>query len=166
MAFSELIGTGNAQLLECDRVQDTFFGEMLTEARMLHAIGFDRVRANSSKEVNAEIDAQIMQNVDLYKSKGIDAIIDRIYELEREWDIERVLEMLASSFSLTGIILGRTKNKLWLLLPPVVLSFLLLHAVQGWCPPLPILRRLGFRTREEIEYERYALRKVLEGQLS
>jgi hypothetical protein len=38
-----------------------------------------------------------------------------------------------------------------------VLSFLLLHAIEGWCPPLPILRGLGIRTREEIARERYAL---------
>lgn len=32
------------------------------------------------------------------------------------------------------------------------------HALQGWCPPLPILRRLGFRTTQESEQERAALR--------
>ncbi|WP_407921819.1 hypothetical protein, partial [Corallococcus sp. AB049A] len=28
-------------------------------------------------------------------------------------------------------------------------SFLLQHGLQGWCPPLPLLRRLGLRTRGE-----------------
>jgi len=46
------------------------------------------------------------------------------------------------------------------LLPTVVLSFLLLHAIQGWCPPVPVLRRLGIRTREEIDRERYALKAL------
>lgn len=41
-------------------------------------------------------------------------------------------------------------------------GFLFQHAIQGWCPPLPILRRLGFRTAEEINQERYAL-KALRG---
>jgi hypothetical protein len=36
------------------------------------------------------------------------------------------------------------------------------HALQGWCPPLPLLRRLGVRTQQEIERERYAL-KALRG---
>jgi hypothetical protein len=35
-------------------------------------------------------------------------------------------------------------------------------AVEGWCPPVPILRRLGFRTSYEIEEERQAL-KALRG---
>ena len=44
----------------------------------------------------------------------------------------------------------------------MVAGFLLQHAVQGWCPPLPVFRRLGFRTQTEIEEERYAL-KALRG---
>jgi hypothetical protein len=43
-----------------------------------------------------------------------------------------------------------------------VLSFLFQHAVQGWRPPVPVFRRLGVRTREEIDRERYAL-KALRG---
>ena len=31
------------------------------------------------------------------------------------------------------------------------------HALQGWCPPLAVLRRLGFRTAKEINEERFAL---------
>jgi hypothetical protein len=46
--------------------------------------------------------------------------------------------------------------------PLVVGSFLLQHAVQGWCPPLPVFRRWGVRTQPEIDYERYAL-KALRG---
>jgi hypothetical protein len=34
--------------------------------------------------------------------------------------------------------------------------------VQGWCPPIPVLRRLGFRTAFEIDQERQAL-KLLRG---
>jgi hypothetical protein len=34
--------------------------------------------------------------------------------------------------------------------------------LQGWCPPLPILRSLGVRTADEINEERYAL-KALRG---
>ncbi|WP_111420331.1 efflux transporter outer membrane subunit, partial [Rhodoplanes roseus] len=30
--------------------------------------------------------------------------------------------------------------------------FLFQHAIQGWCPPVPILRRLGFRTELEATY--------------
>jgi hypothetical protein len=44
----------------------------------------------------------------------------------------------------------------------VISGFLLQHAIQGWCSPLPVFRRLGFRTSYEIEQERQAL-KALRG---
>jgi hypothetical protein len=133
---------------------------------MLNTIEVERVRANTAREVNDTIDSRIEENIQFYKNRGADSIPQRLYELEREWDIERVLEMMASSISLTGLVLGGTKNRRWFILPTVVLSFLLVHAVQGWCPPLPILRRLGFRTREEIDRERYALKAIFDAQVN
>jgi hypothetical protein len=129
---------------------------------MLRSIEGDRVRANTAPEVNRRIDERIERSIRHYAGQTKQEISRRIQELEQEWDIERVLETLASSFSLSGIVLGSTVDKRWFLFSTAVLSFLLLHAVQGWCPPVPLLRRLGIRTREEIDRERYAL-KILAG---
>jgi hypothetical protein len=85
-----------------------------------------------------------------------------LQELDREWDIERSIEANASTVALTGLGLGAFVDRRFFALPAVVASFLLMHALQGWCPPVPILRRLGFRTQSEIEEERYAL-KALRG---
>lgn len=76
--------------------------------------------------------------------------------------MERTLEANASTLALIGVVLGVTVSSWWLLLPGVVAAFLLQHAIQGWCPPVPLFRRLGFRTQTEIDYERYAL-KALRG---
>ena len=122
----------------------------------------DRVRAHSSESVNREIDETIRRTVQAYAGRSSDAINRRIDELEREWDIERTLELNASTLALTGLILGVTVNKKWLIVPGIVLPFLFQHAVQGWCPPLPVLRNMGIRTREEIDLEKYAL-KALRG---
>jgi hypothetical protein len=51
-----------------------------------------------------------------------------------------------------------TVHRKWLALPAVVAGFFFQHALQGWCPPLPIIRALGVRTRTEIDKERYALK--------
>jgi hypothetical protein len=120
----------------------------------------DRVRANTAAEVNRRVDEQIERNIRHYSGQTKEEIYRRIQDLDREWDIERVLETMASSFSLTGIVLGATVDRKWFLVPTIVLSFLLVHAIQGWCPPLPILRSLGIRTREEIDRERYALKAL------
>ena len=120
----------------------------------------DRVRANTVPEVNRRIDEQIERNIRHYSGQTKEEIYRRIQELDQEWDFERVLETMGSSVSLAGIVLGATVDRKWFLVPTIVLSFLLVHAIQGWCPPLPILRGLGIRTREEIARERYALKAL------
>jgi hypothetical protein len=86
----------------------------------------------------------------------------RLRELDKEWDIERAIEANASALAFTGVALGVTHRRIWLALPALVTAFLFQHAVQGWCPPIPLLRWLGFRTAYEIEEERQAL-KALRG---
>jgi len=122
----------------------------------------DRVRAQTNPEVLREIDARIEERIRFYATQPQDVISRRVEELEREWDIERWLETNASALALSGLIFGLLGNRKWLLLSAGVLSMLLLHAVQGWCPPVPVLRRLGVRTRTEIDREKYAL-KILRG---
>jgi len=122
----------------------------------------DRVRSSTASLVNEEIDHQTDINIHRYKGKSRAEILERIQMLDQEWDIDRVLEVNASTLALTGLILGLTKNRKWLFLPGIVLPFLLQHGLQGWCPPLPLLRRLGIRTRGEIDREKYALKIQLE----
>ncbi|MBX9677636.1 MAG: hypothetical protein K2X38_02650 [Gemmataceae bacterium] len=75
-------------------------------------------------------------------------------------DVERTLEANAASVSLIGSLLGFTVDRRFFALPGLVAGFLLQHAVQGWCPPLPIFRHLGFRTAREIDDERNALKSM------
>lgn len=117
----------------------------------------DRVRRSTAIELNEKIDQETDGNVQSYANSNHTVIQRRIQELDEEWDVERVLEVNASTLALTGLALGLTVNKKWLALPAVVLTFLFQHGVQGWCPPLPILRRLGIRTRGEIDREKYEL---------
>ncbi len=136
---------------------------MMNQANLIENNKADRVRRNTSETINERLDREMRNRVRYYAECDRAEITERIGELEREWDVERVLETNASALALTGLGLSlATKNKKWLLVPGVVLSFLMQHAVQGWCPPLPVLRRLGVRSREEIEREKYAL-KVLRG---
>jgi len=122
----------------------------------------DRVRANTNPEILDEIDRNIEESILFYSMRSKADISARIGALEEEWDIERYLEVNASAIGLGGVVLGFTVNKKWFLLTGGVMAFLLQHAVQGWCPPIPALRRLGIRTRVEIDRERYAL-KALRG---
>lgn len=122
----------------------------------------DRVRAHTAPVVNAKIDDATRDCLFRYAVTTDADITARIEALDREWDIERYLETMAPSFALGGIVLSIVRRRTWLLASGVVLGFLIQHAVQGWCPPLAVLRRMGVRTRREIDEERYAL-KALRG---
>jgi hypothetical protein len=122
----------------------------------------DRVTRNTAEHINDWIRQQIEANVAYTAAAGPEAMSRRLEELDREWDIERILEANASSLVLLGLGLGVSVDRRWFILPTVVAGFLLQHAVQGWCPPVPLLRRLGVRTQTEIDYERYTL-KALRG---
>jgi len=75
--------------------------------------------------------------------------------------MERAIEANAAVIALGGVVLGATLDREWLALPALVTIFLFQHAIQGWCPPVPVLRRLGFRTSYEIdEQERNALKAM------
>lgn len=119
-----------------------------------------RVPQHTTEHVNAEIRRRTEENIARHSGGGSVAIERRLRELEREWDMERTLEANASIIALLGLTLGATVSRKWFVLPGIVTAFLLQHAIQGWCPPVPIFRRLGFRTQTEIEQERYALKAV------
>jgi hypothetical protein len=121
-----------------------------------------RVSQNTADDINAEIRRQTERNVAECIRKGPSAIERRLAALDEEWDIERYLETMAPSFTLAGLALGLTTDRRFFIIPAVVQTFFLQHALQGWCPPLPVLRRLGIRTADEINIECYAL-KALRG---
>jgi hypothetical protein len=122
----------------------------------------DRVRRSTAPNVNREIDEMIRETVQRYASQPETIISQRIGVLDREWDIERVLEANAATVAFAGILSAASGHRRGLVLSGAVLVFLLTHAFKGWCPPLPVLRRLGVRTRREIERERFVL-KYLRG---
>lgn len=122
----------------------------------------DRVRRHTSEEAAAAIDAKTRRHIREHAPKPPRDLEARIRHLERERDMEQVLETNAGILALAGALLGTTVHKGFFGLTAVVLGFLTQHATTGWCPPVPIFRSMGVRTRAEINQERYAL-KALRG---
>lgn len=122
----------------------------------------ERVKEHTADHINWQIQQQTEMNIENWKRKSDAEINARLAELEREWDTERVLETNASSIMLASTVLGLTHSKKWFALSGLVSAFLLQHALQGWCPPLPVIRRLGVRTADEINHEKYALKYELQ----
>jgi hypothetical protein len=118
----------------------------------------DRVRAHTDPEINDRLDEKRLGDVAALVDAPPAEITRRLHELDREWDVERTLEANAAALTLLSLVLGATRSRGWFALSAAVPAFLLQHAVQGWCPPLAVLRRLNVRTRREIDAERTALK--------
>jgi hypothetical protein len=118
-----------------------------------------RVVKHTSDDVNRRIQSDAERRVAYYRDHP-EEIDRRLRELDAEWDVERVLATGSSTLTLTGLAMGLGVNRKWLLLSLGVQAFYMQHTLQGWCPPLPVFRRMGFRTQYEIEQERYALKAI------
>jgi hypothetical protein len=121
-----------------------------------------RVRLHTKDEINKKIQERTHTNIDNYRNKSNEEIISRIKELNKEWDTERALETNASIVILISVVFYFiTRSNGWIIFIGVISGFLLQHALQGWCPPLPIFRRLGIRTTTEIDEEKYRLKELI-----
>lgn len=128
---------------------------------MIISASATRVPEQTDDRVNEKIHHMTKISID-YHARHPEEIDQRLKQLDEEWDVERTLQTNAAALTLTGVALGVLAGRRWLMLPAIVGGFLLQHGIQGWCPPVPFLRRMGVRTAREIEAERYAL-KVLRG---
>jgi hypothetical protein len=128
---------------------------------------WDRVRARTGAKANARIDRGVAARLARLRTNPTASLLRHLAELDREWDVDRAL--MANFAVLGGLSLSlgvsrrnpwRRRNP-WLALFGTQLGFLLFHALAGWCPPLPVLRRLGFRTQKEIDVERRCVEHML-----
>src|SRR5438105_11427164 len=92
-----------------------------------------RVPLHTPDQYNAAIRRKTEESVLRHAEAGPEAIARRLEELDREWDIERLLEANAASVALAGVALGALVDRRFLALPALVCGFLLQHALQGWC---------------------------------
>lgn len=129
-------------------------------ATVQHAPSPDRVRATTWPDVNARLDRQAQLRLRRAAALDDPALAQAIAALDGEWDFDRLVEAEAAVTGLVGLTLALLFDRRLLILPATVSTMLLVHAVHGWYPLLPLLRRLGARSGDEIERERYALKAM------
>lgn len=121
----------------------------------------DRARRHTAAAVLRRIDDEtVSQLAEVARRPEVAPV--RLHALDREWDVDRVLETEAAAMGLLGLALGTAVNARFLAMPGIVGAAVFLFATRGLYPLLPLFRRLGVRTSREIERERYAV-KVLRG---
>lgn len=133
----------------------------MTTTLPVHAPASDRVRANTWPEVNARLDREARLRLrSAASSSSADDLSARIERLDSEWDFDRVLESEASLMGLVGLTVAALFDRRLLVIPGFVAAMVLVHSTTGWYPLLPVFRRLGVRTRDEIDRERYAMKAI------
>ena len=110
-------------------------------------------------EHSTPVEVAIQDNLNGYYHDQ-ESIDFRLFELENEVDIEIYMQAESTSLTIAGIILSLTVNKKWLVLPLAASIVSLVNIARGRNNPLTIFRKLGFRTRAEIEKEKYALKAI------
>jgi hypothetical protein len=118
--------------------------------------GYDRVRAHSAEVVNTRIDRITESNL-RRATEHAGALSQRLGELDREWEIDRAIMIAFAGMGVAALSLGLRRDWRWRLPLGAQVVFLLLHSIVGWSPQAAVLRRLGFRTRQEIDGERQEL---------
>jgi hypothetical protein len=121
----------------------------------------DRVRSHTARRVLDKLDRKTATRVFQTARQGSDAILRRLDQLDREWDIERWVVLTFGVLMPISEQYGRRGNRIAMALFRAQQAFLLNHALFGWCPPTPVLRRLGVRTQKEIDAERGVLTELL-----
>lgn len=117
---------------------------------------YGHLQDTSSNKANMNIDKKTKKILNEYGDLST-KITRRLEELEKEWDLEKTLEVNAGAAVLAGMLLGTVVNKKWYILPTAVAGFLLQKGLDGRSAPTSVLRFFGFRTRQEIEEERQSL---------
>ena len=126
----------------------------------------DRIREHTRESVNKKIDRQTLGAV-ADSIGSTDEIVSRLKELDREWHVDRALMLnFAAIGGVTAAMAMRSLARRgrfggWGVFFWVQVGFLAYHAIRGWCPPLPVFRRLGFRSANEIGAEREVLHEAL-----
>jgi hypothetical protein len=111
---------------------------------------------------NGNPETRVRENIRYYGTMGPEAISTRIARLEEEKDIDRIFATVASGLGLFGLVAGFLGGRTLRMFTWIALPMLFARSLGRWVPPVEGLRRMGFRSRREIEEEKYAL-KALRG---
>lgn len=119
-----------------------------------------RVATYTNPEINEMIRNNTLENLLCLEDASEEELTRRIRHLNSEWDTERFEEAKAAVCVMGCSLFGIAKNKYWSFLTLIAGTFLLQHALLGWCPSTPVIRKMGIRTAEEINQEKAVIKML------
>lgn len=132
----------------------------LLQSGRRHGDRFDRIRLHTDSLVNQTIDAKIEASIERLRGAHPEEIRCRLNQLEKEWDVDQVMQGKTALLVNLGLSVGRKDRRAYWI-AGIGFASLLSHALTGWSPSLPLLRRMGLRSRREIDREKFALLSML-----
>lgn len=117
-----------------------------------------RVERHTNPHIKQRFHRRMITNIQRLIGADRHQIDQRMKHLDREWSVERVIEVEAPVMIGLGVTLGLLHNNKWFALSGFAASMVVLHNTRGSYPLLPLFQRLGFRSQKDIEDERNALR--------
>ena len=119
-----------------------------------------RVAAYTDPDVNEMIRSVTLETLSDLEDAEEEELSRRIHRLNAEWDTERFTEAKAAMCIMGCSLFGMSKHRFWSLLTMLAGAALLQHALLGWCPSTPVMRKMGIRTAEEISQEKTVLKML------
>lgn len=117
---------------------------------------------NISLERSNKIDVYTQENINHYYHNK-NHIENRLLQLEKEMSIEQIFQLHDVANITAGVLLSiATRKQKWLLLPLLIAIVQSVQAASGLRLGTSLLRKYGFRTKADIDKEKYAL-KALRG---
>lgn len=116
-----------------------------------------KTKENSQQKINS----CILSNVADAAHMSTKEIEEHIKKLDVEWDIDKYREASDATVILLSTVLGYKVCKKWFLLSALTACCMLQHATLNWSPSMPILRKMGIRTKDEILREKKYFTKIL-----
>ncbi len=120
----------------------------------------DRVAVYTNPDDNEMIRSNTLENLLCMEEAEEQELTRRIQKLNAEWDMERFVEAKAAMCIMGCSLFGIARSKFWAFLTLITGTFLLQHALLGWCPSAPVMRKMGIRTSEEIQQEKMVLKML------
>lgn len=116
-----------------------------------------RMEEKYRRRANAETEHHLQEVF----HNGTHAVAKRLAELEHEWSVEDILKLHAATFLLKFGLFGAIVNKKYFFGIAGIGALAMMQTIQGWSPPYMMIRKMGNRTRDEIDDERQRLLELL-----
>jgi hypothetical protein len=107
-----------------------------------------------------EVHRQTARSIEYYSSRPIQLVSKRIEELDQETSLEAFVYRGGAALTIVGLtllLLKRKKTSAAWILAVIIAALQLQYSYQGHNGLTDILRKRGYRSRKEIEGEKYSL---------